>query len=356
MQRKTATLCLVIFVWWTLNGLATGAEWMTMLDAAGHQVSWSKAMPASVIGAWGWMPLTLGLVWLVRRYPVEHGRIARALAIQAAAVALIVVLRAIYIYGLDGWLHWYDAPPTFSEVLLQSVWNNLFQAWLIIGVAHALLLSERVRERERQTITLQSQLADARLSALASQLNPHFLFNALNSIAELVHRDADAADRMIVGLSALLRSSLEKAGTQVVALQEELRLLGYYLDIEKIRLGDRLHVDWSVAPDTLAALVPPLLLQPLVENSVRHGISRRVTPGRIVISARREMHQLVLEVLDDGGDVGIRTSGNGVGLATTRARLECLYGEAFGLELIQAAQAGTIARLTLPFHALEAAA
>lgn len=357
MNRKTLTLCVVVCIWWTLNGLATAAQWMKMTGADGHPVPWTQAMPASMIGAWGWIPLTLGLLWLARRHPIVPGRVARAVAVHAAAIAAIVVIRALFIYTLDPWLHWYDAPPAFAEVLVQSVWNNLFQGWLMVAAAHALFFSERARERERQATLLQSQLADARLAALASQLNPHFLFNALNSIAELVHRDADAADRMIVGLSALLRSSLDKAGTQEVALQEELRLLGYYLDIEKTRLGQRLQVDWAVAPETLSAHVPPLVLQPLVENAVRHGISQRLTPGQITVRARRERDRLVLEVEDSGGAVGATASaGHGVGLATTRARLEGLYGHDYSFQLLQDPEHGTLVRLTIPFRKLREAA
>jgi signal transduction histidine kinase len=356
MNRKTALLCAAVSGWWTLNGLAVGAQWMTMRDAAGQPVAFMQAMPASLVGAWGWIPLSLGLIWLARRYPIEPGRVWRALCVHGAAILAIVFVRAVYIYGLDGWLHWYDSPPAFAAVLVQSVWNNLFQGWLVVGVAHALFFGQRARERERQAIRLQSQLADARLAALSSQLNPHFLFNALNSIAELVHRDADGADHMIVGLSALLRRSLDTAGSQEVALAEELRLLGFYLDIEKIRLGDRLQVEWSVAADAQAAQVPPLLLQPLVENAVRHGVSRRLTPGRIVVRAWRERGQLLLEVQDDGGELVAATGGNGIGLATTRARLQCLYGSAAQLELSRADGGHTLARLSIPFRQLQAAA
>jgi signal transduction histidine kinase len=376
MDRKVAWLCLAVFGWWTLNGLAVGAEWMTMRDAAGAYVSWRKAMPASLVGAWGWVPLALGLFWLAQAYPVEPGRIARALGVHALAVLAIVFARAVYIQSLDPWLHWYDAPPAFSKVLLQSVWNNLFQAWLLVGVAHAWVYAGRARQREQQAAQLQSQLAEARLAALASQLNPHFLFNALNSIAELVHRDPDAADRMIVGLAALLRSSLDKAAVAEVPLTEELALVDHYLQIEGIRLGDRLRVHWDVAPEARDALVPPLLLQPLVENAVRHGVSLRVAPGRVRVQARREGGVLVLEVHDDGSvhedgsarydgsvpDGGsaraggasaaaiARGSGASIGLSTTRARLEARYGAAASLELC-AEHGGTTARLRLPYRA-----
>ena len=357
MNKKLALLCAAVIGWWTLNGLAVGTQWMLMRDANGVGVPFWHAMPTSLVGAWGWIPFTFGLIWLARRAPIESARVGRGLLLHGAAIALIIGCRAAYIYELDPWLHWYDAPPTFAEVLLQSVWNNLFQGWLVVGAAHALVFSERAQARERQAVQLQAQLADARLAALASQLNPHFLFNALNSIAELVHRDADAADGMIVGLAALLRSSLGLAGSQEVSLDEELTLLGHYLDIEKIRLGERLRVEWAVAPESRAAQVPPLLLQPLVENAVRHGVSMRLSPGRIVVRARCERDALVLEVRDDGGGSNKEGgSGFGIGLSTTRARLDALYGARGRLELIAETGGGTTARLTLPLRLLRLAA
>lgn len=356
MNRKLLLLCLVVFAWWTLNGLANGLDWMTMLDAQGKAVPWTKAMPASMIGAWGWAPFSLFLIWCVFRYPLDPGQLVRSFLALNLAVATVIVLRAVFIYGLDDWLHWYDAPPVFTDVLRTSVRNNLFQSWLMIGVAHALLYAQRAHQRGQQAIRLQAQLADARLSALSSQLNPHFLFNALNSVAELVHSDPEAADRMIVGLSALLRSSLDKSGTQVVGLQEELRLLGHYLDIEKVRLGKRLRVHWSVAPEALTAQVPPLLLQPLVENAVIHGISRRIAPGWISVRAFCDARdRLLLEVQNDSAD-SEAPGGHGIGLATTRARLECLYGDDFELDLQRGEDVGTLVRLALPLRRLKEAA
>ena len=355
MNRKTWQLIGVVFACWTVNGLLAAADLLTMRDPSGRPMAIFLALKASLLGAWLWVPFALGLLWLVRRFPIEPGQLARSLPVHAAAVVAVVVLRAVLIYSLNPWVGWWAATPDFSAVLIRSIVNNTFLSWLVIGVGHALLFSARSRERERQTLALQTQLSEARLVALSSKLNPHFLFNALNSIAELVHRDAAAADRMIVGLSALLRNSLERSGDAQVPLHEELRLLGFYLDIEKVRLGPRLRVEWQVEDAALSAQLPPLLLQPLVENAVRHGISRRLTPGVVVVRAFRSNQRLVLEVQDDGAGSGEPTPGCGTGLKTTRARLECLYGEDFTFGL-QHASSGTLVHIEIPFAAMQEAA
>jgi len=233
----------------------------------------------------------------------------------------VVGLRSVYIYALDPWVGWYDSPPDFwSDVMPTSLNNNVLISWIVIGLAHALLFSEQARAQERRAAELQGLLAQARLDAIAAQLNPHFLFNALNSIAELVHHDAARADRMLVGLSALLRRSLESSRLQWVSLREELALLSQYLDIEKVRLGERMQVHWRVAEECLDEAVPPQLLQPLVENAVVHAIARRVRPGNVRIAAGLVGGALWLDVEGDGAEGPPDAQGHGHGLANTRPR------------------------------------
>ena len=356
MKRNTLRLVLAVFACWTINGLLASADLLTMREVTGQPVAIFNALKASLVGSWLWVPFALALLWLVRRFPIEPGTIAKSVIVHSLAVVALVVLRAVLIYELNPWIGWWPAPVQFSTVLARSIVNNAFLAWLVIGVGHALLFASRSRERERHALALQSQLSEARLAALSSKLNPHFLFNALNSIAELVHRDAVAADRMIVGLSALLRSSLERAGADQVPLHEELRLLGHYLEIEKVRLGARLHVDWQIEDASLSAQLPPLVLQPLVENAIRHGISRRLTPGRVIVRAFRDKERLILEVHDDGGAATVANSGFGTGLKTTRARLECLYGDDFAFGLQPDVGQGTLVRMEIPYLTLRAAA
>ena len=378
---RQRTLWIATFTWWTLNGLVTAADVATMRDASGRTLTWSHALTIGLASAWIWVPLTMGVVWLVRRHPLERGALTRSLVVLNLAVLAVVVLRMAVVMVFNPWIGWYERVPDATELFLTSVRLNVFPTWLLIGVAHAVLFAERAQQRERQAAELQGRLAQARLEALSAQLNPHFLFNALNSIAELLHQDPEAADRMLVGLGALLRRSLESARVQEVPLHEELRLLEHYVDLEKVRLGARLRLDWRIEPATFDACVPHLVLQPLVENAIHHAVSRRATPGHVWVRVRRDDRHLVLEVQDDGCDgaslqqpatvqqngarsatdnsgghgandaSGATAANGGIGLSNTRARLECLYGSDHRFDVERAPDGGTIARLVVPFRA-----
>ncbi|HYH81808.1 MAG TPA: histidine kinase, partial [Longimicrobium sp.] len=199
----------------------------------------------------------------------------------------------------------------------------------------------------------QASLSEARLQALKMQLQPHFLFNALNAISTLIHRDPEAADQMLASLAAFLRHTLATAEAQEVPLAEELRFLELYLEIEQVRFGDRLQVAMRVERGARQALVPHLILQPLVENAIRHGIATLVGGGRVEISARRDGDHLRLRVRDNGvGLAATRDSDRveGVGLASTRGRLDQLYGASHQFTLSEPEGGGTLADLRIPFH------
>jgi LytS/YehU family sensor histidine kinase len=214
----------------------------------------------------------------------------------------------------------------------------------LVAAAHGASYYRKSREREQ----LEARLAEARLQLLNVQLQPHFLFNALNTIAELVHEDPETADRMIAALSALLRRTLELGATQAIPLRAELDLLASYLEIQKARFGGRLQVSVTAADDVLAVPVPVLLLQPLVENAIRHGLSRHRAAGRIAIAARREGASLLVEVTDDGPGASLDELREGVGLGNTRARLQALYGDRHRLELANVPGAGARVTLVVP--------
>ncbi len=220
----------------------------------------------------------------------------------------------------------------------------------MIGVAHALDYYGKYREGELHAAELEAGLARAQLQLLKSQLHPHFLFNTLNAISALVHTDVEAADRMLARLGDLLRLALEDFGLQEAPLARELEVVRSYLEIEQARLGSRLSIIVDVGPDTLDAWVPTFLLQPLIENSIRHGIAPRAGKGRIEVHARRDREVLHLEVRDDGPGFPALPPCGGVGLANTRARLFHLYGEAQRLQTRNEPRGGCVVQVTVPFR------
>jgi LytS/YehU family sensor histidine kinase len=204
----------------------------------------------------------------------------------------------------------------------------LMTYWFVVGVTHALEFRRESERRALDSAQLETRLVEAQLQSLQRQLHPHFLFNTLNAIAGLMRSDVDAADRMLDRLGDLLRMTLNTSNIQEVALKEELEVLQKYLDIEQVRLGDRMTVNIDIDPDALDAQLPNFLLQPLVENAVRHGIAPRVEPGQLRISATRRSNRLTIDILNSGDDVPphrLTLLNQGVGLANTRARLEHRY-------------------------------
>lgn len=233
--------------------------------------------------------------------------------------------------------------PPFNAFFLIGFRLPIYLA--IVSVAHAVLFSRRSQERDR----LEASLAKARIEALKMQLQPHFLFNSLNSIAALVHRDPHAADEMLAGLSDLLRLTIESSGEQELPLSEELKFVERYLAIEHVRFGERLRFEIEIAPEVRAAMVPTFLLQPLVENAVHHGLEPQQGAGLLSIRAWREGSRLRLTVADNGpGLADGPAHREGIGLPNTRARLSELYGDAATLELKSGE--GMKVEISLPFR------
>lgn len=314
--------------WWLLYALVYAGQIVGMAQS-GAAAGWWPALRLSLGSTLPWIPITVALGWLAERWPIERSRVLRRVALHGAAVALVVVARAAWVEVANPWIGWYAEAPPFGQLLAISLQGNMMMTWLVVGTVHALAHAARVRATRMHVVELEARLAQARLEALSARLNPHFLFNALNSIAELVHHDADGADRMLVGLSALLRRSLSGAAAHTVALRDDVALARHYLDIERLRLGDRLRVAWDVDPTVLDAEIPLLLLQPLVENAVLHAIAPRAAPGSLRISARAAGARLEVEVVDDGEAPRERgpSRGHGLGLKATAERLACLYGD-----------------------------
>nr|WP_249344404.1 histidine kinase [Corallococcus exiguus] len=230
----------------------------------------------------------------------------------------------------------------------------------VLAVASASRASQRARDSERQAAVLAVQLAESRLLALQTQLQPHFLFNTLNAIVVLVReKETEEAARMLVLLSDLLRQLLQQGATQEVSLRDEVAVLSRYLELQQLRFADRLRVEWAVEPEALEARVPHLVLQPLAENALRHGIGVRSASGVLRIGARRCGDALELTVRDDGPglprDFDLEAA-RGIGLSNTRARLSQLYGEAGRLGVANAEGQGTVATVLLPWRSIPGAA
>ena len=240
--------------------------------------------------------------------------------------------------------HWHAVGQFRSALLSECLATRLLAYLAIVTLGRTAHYFGLYRTRQLHASDLESRLARTHLQVLKMQLQPHFLFNTLNTVAELVHTDPDAADQMITRLGRLLRLSLDNAGHQVVPLRQEIDFLRVYLQIEQVRFQDRLQIVWDVAPDTLDAAVPTLLWQPVLENAIRHGVTPLAGRGRILIASRREGDELVLEIRDNGA--GLPAAGvprEGVGLSNIRERVEQLYGSRAAFRLAPALGGGTSA-------------
>ncbi|HVY68726.1 MAG TPA: histidine kinase [Verrucomicrobiae bacterium] len=339
---------------WTLIGLSFASQFYISSYKAGAPVTWSQAVVWALGDWYVFALLSLPASWLARRFHFERGNWPGQLPVHLAGSVLFslafMVLRA---WGALWQANPVEGPVTFAgafKTLLVKTWHfNLLVYWAIVSVQHAFDYYRKFQERELRAVELEKRLAQARLQALQMQLNPHFLFNALNSIAALMHKDVEAADRMLTRLADLLRRALDSTGEQEVSLERELDFLRRYLEIEQTRFGPRLTVEFDTPAETLAARVPNLILQPLVENAIKHGIEPRARPGRIWITARRDADRLHLEVRDNGNGLAAN-SVERVGTANTRSRLVQLYGERQQFELRNEPSGGLAARVTLPFR------
>ena len=304
-----------------------------------------------------WALMAPEVMWLARRFQFERGALVRAVAVHLPAVVLFSFAHIAAMEAVNWWLA-YSAGKSYawwSQVeragLLYVDWE-MMTYWAIVGLTHALVYYRESRKRAVRAVQLETKLVEAQLKTLQQQLHPHFLFNTLHAISALMHKDVQAADRVLMQLSDLLRITLEHLGNQEVALEAELSALAKYLEIERTRLADRLVVRFDVQPETLDTRVPSLILQPLVENSIKYGVARRAGTGHIDISARREGDKLRLEVRDNGiglSEDALTALQKGIGVSTTRARLQHLFGADFRFEFHRLAQ-GLAVIVALPWR------
>lgn len=339
---------------WTLCGV--------LLEASGYLPAFilgrAPALPWWKFFQWGvtqlyiWWAFTPLVALLVRRFPLERERPARAaLAYVTAGACIIPAWSAVFTF-----LYWAlagpGAPDSISE-LPPMWWVELLRRLPILLLTYLIIVLNLVAlDYYRKYRDREYRLVQAQLQTLKAQLQPHFLFNTLNSISTLMHEDVEAADRMIVSLGNLLRATLSEGGGQEVTLRRELEVLELYLRIQLIRFQDRLRVKTDVDPRALGACVPNLVLQPLVENAIKHGIAPHSVDGVIEIEARLDGESLVLRVHDDGPGLPEphAEATEGVGLSNTRTRLEHLYGAAQSLRYGNAAEGGFEVELRIPFR------
>ena len=353
VRRLPPVWLLVSLAWLVPASLAAFREYLRAVVEGGERPSVSYLLWE--FGDWALLALlTPAVFWCARRWPLERGAIARRILLHVLfAMALCMAWAGAGIllsFPLIG-------GPPFGMSPLNWLFSTLpfgFAVYFaMVGVEHAVFYFVQSREREQQ-------LSEARLGALRMQLQPHFLFNSLNAITVIVRdQDTPTATRLLEQLGDMLRRVMRTDRPPEVPLADEVAFVRQYLEIEQVRFSDRLQPVFDVDPTVARAAVPEFVLQPLVENAVRHAVAQRSEPTRVTIRARRDGHELVLMVRDESTSQTSRTSPTsptspGVGLSNTRARLTTMYGARAGLELTQA-PSGTTATVRLPYHEVEAA-
>jgi len=345
---------LLLVGFWTLVGLAFASQFYLSSAQIGRTVSWTQAITYSLADWYVWAIISVPVLRFARRFPPDAANPWRVAAIHLAGA---LVASSIYVV-LRSWIgvahsHLIEEPVTFREVfqplLVKTFPFNLLIYGVIIAISHAVDYYRKYHERTVHALELEKHLTEARLQALLRQLKPHFLFNTLNGIASLMHRDVDLADRMLVRLSELLRLTMNRTAQPLTTVREEMAFIQKYLDIERIRFSDRLTASVEVQPEAMELQVPNLIVQPLVENAIRHGIEPHPRRGQIDVNVTRVPEGVQVEVRDNGG--GVPEGGfkrEGIGLGNTRARLRELYGDRHRFELANRPEGGLVVRLTIP--------
>jgi two-component system, LytTR family, sensor kinase len=341
---------------WVLVGVLDGVESYYKRVGTLYEMTAGQAVAAGLLLWGGWMLVGLVVFAAARYYPLVGPHWPRRAAAYLAAGCVCVLAKLLFDWPIAVVFFC----PGIEERPLAEYFRGLLPTygfryyliyWGLVGIGHALNSFRQLGDRERRAVQLEGKLAAAQLQMLRLQLHPHFLLNTLNAISALIHKDVEVADRMVAQLGDLLRLLLDRFGAAEVTLEEELEFLNRYLEIEQERHGARLRVREQVEAGLQRAWLPPLILQPLVENAVKHGIGPGKKGGRITVRARRDRKQgrLRLEVEDNG--VGLAPDYRpGVGLSNTYARLRQLYPGAFRFELRAGAGGGTLAVLELPFR------
>lgn len=356
-SRRLVNLWYQAFVFWLLIAVAS-----TMEQSLFHTVSFMVSIQFELLHWLPWAFLTPIIFWFASEYPID-----RLVWRRNVMIHILLCLGVVCVLGALGvWV----GPPPYRAALSQEFYQiqkespffaflisstfHLPTFWAIVGVAHALHFYQQARDKERREVELEARLAQAHLQTLRMQLNPHFLFNTLNSISSLVDINPKSAVEMIAQLSDLLRATLRASNVQEVSLREELSFLDSYLAIQMQRFGERLKVEKTIGPQTLDGSVPILILQPLMENAIIHGIEPKSSNGIIKFSAMRMGEILQLQIMDNGCGESLDSISHGIGLSNTKARLEALYGSNSHFLAEERKEGGFVVEISIPWkNALE---
>ncbi|HEY0320721.1 MAG TPA: histidine kinase [Pyrinomonadaceae bacterium] len=356
-HKPWARLALIWGVW-TLIGLVFTGQFYFSMYRSDRPVEWSYAIYLQMTWAYLWALVTPLILWVAGRFPFERQYWGRSLSAHVLASLLLSTIVTwsghLLLYLNYGWRAGRPYPVDRAVRFVIENFSEGIGIYLLIAIiTYAISYYNRYRKGELRAMQLEAQLSQAQLQALKMQLHPHFLFNTLHSISALLSRDTDKARTMITRLGDFLRLTLENNGMQEVTLQQEIEFLRCYLEIERVRFQDRLTTSMDIDPAALDSKVPNLILQPIVENAIRHGIAPRSTPGLIIIQAKQENELLRIEVRDNGPGIPVNRKdenlfNKGVGLANTQTRLERLYGAAHRFELINDPSGGLVVTLEIP--------
>jgi two-component system, LytTR family, sensor kinase len=342
---------------WTLLGLCEASHSYFAYDFKGDPIRWSQALAMGLSLWYAWGVLSWPVFRLCQAAPLGHGRWGWRVPVHLLASVGFALVKLAMDYPIIK-LFYCPMPHllTFEKFYGMALASHFFSYVLIyfalVAVSHAIMYRRQFQLRAMTAARLESRLADARLQLLKAQLHPHFLFNTLHVIAALIHKDAATAERMLARLGDLLRLTLDHFGAREVTLRDELDFTAAYLEIEQVRYGPHLDVAWQVEPELLDARVPYLILQPLVENALRHGVGAKGGHGRVEIRAQRTAEGLRLEVEDDGPGLPSGAAGRrpGIGLANTCSRLRQLYGPDQTFALTNGDTGGVRAVIDLPLR------
>jgi len=345
---------IVGFVLWTLLAFLSAAGAHVYLSSAGTPISWAQLLTWNFSVSFVWSLLTPLVYELSRRHSLDRTSWKLSLPLHIVASAALAFVGAIALAFINPLVTWTKEPTVpFLAHVLSRTFMDVQRYWYVLLITQAIAFYGKYQERQLLSSQLEAQLAQAQLEVLKIQLEPHFLFNTLNSIAALARQDGEAAEHMTLQLADLLRMSLDGVGVHEVPLHRELTFLQKYIDIQQVRFHDRLRVESEIDPRTLETLVPNLILQPIVENAIRHGIGPRRAPGLIRISTWRDHDDVWMEIRDNG--VGLtRQRGvmprEGVGLSNTRGRLQQLYNDDHAMVLEDAPCGGCIVKIRVPYR------